>query len=407
MSGKTGRIESMTDVVGNRMGFNTVSHTVEDWWCPLVETTYKCYLNSPFETEGEVVTVISAGAAYAAGLNLSAAPWLGSDEEMRLEALSQMHPKKVKTQFDASLELGELIEGMTALRAFFSQIDNLLSDLTRLNRWNSPEIRRIFGQKTLRQFTWKDFADLAISADLSYQLAIRPFLDLLKRLKKADTDFWSQLQRVVSSETTLHGKSIREVETSSSFTTSYHKGGNVRKYTKLVTTSARIRYHSPKITGMFDAYWRSYYGLTPTGILPTAYELMPFTFVLDWFWNFGKFLRDSLNKPVDDISYSVLWTGWSRKITSESTGTLDLLEGTYGTSIKNKSDPNSLITGTVKTSSYLREAMVLDLEAGVVPTPKIALPSLGQLRTLAELVYMLGTDRRRFIEIAQRVPVGG
>jgi hypothetical protein len=127
---------------------------------------------------------------------------------------------------------------------------------------------------------------------------------------------------------------------------------------------------------------------------------------LDWVWNFGKFLRDSLNKPVDDISYSVLWTGWSRKITAESTGTLDVLEGTYGTSIKNKSDPNSLITGTVMTSSYLREAIALDLEAGVVPTPKIALPSIGQLRTLAELVYMLGTDRRRFIEVAERVPVG-
>jgi hypothetical protein len=333
-------------------------------------------------------------------------PFLGSDETLRAEALSAMHPREVPPAFDASQQLGELFECFMSVIHLLESIERIIEELTKLNKWNSPSVRRILGQRTIRDISLKNWGDLAVAAGLTWQLAISPMLNAIGQAERARAGYKQALQRILDGEVTLHGRAIRTANGSSTNGTSdYHKFGCDWTYELTVCTSARVKYASPKTEGLIAAFDKAYYGLSPNW--STAYELYSLSFILDWFWDFGTFLNRSLRKPLDDISYTVLWTGWSKKTVTTRNGWIDMLEGTLGSAktIKDQVDPNQLITGTRTTSTYMREAMPLSLEEGLIPSPTLQMPDLGKLATLAALVYAMATGRQRFIEAAKRVPV--
>lgn len=394
-----GVVETMVDGLGGPEAFNYCSHQKEHWECPPIVTQAKTACNPPYQAGTLVTTEFAVGAHIACALNLNLVPWMGSDEELRAECLSVMNPKVIPRGFDMAQQFGELVEGFTSLAHLVSNVERLVKDITRLNRWNSPAVRRVMGQKTFEDLTLGNWLDLGVAAGLTWRLAITPMLSAIEQAEKARKGFGDALKRVLSSTQTLHGTATREATASTTNGNDYHKWSNTRQYTRTVVCTAKVKFHSPATQSLYDAFETEYFGLRPS--LSTAYELYTLSFVLDWFWNFGKFLDRHCRKPIEDIQYSVVFTGWSRKDVVRSNGQVDLLTGPYGITIKDGGAP-SPVTGTCTKSTYLREVIPLDLEGGgVVPAPKLTLPSAGQLATLAGLLIAIGRGRGEIFKVAK------
>lgn len=400
LSGKMGRSSSITDVTGNSSGFNNCTHNVEHWECPPYVITCETRCNAPYQVGTKVVTEFEVGASVACAILIGGSPWMGSDSDRRAECLSQMNPQVVKPAVDLSQQVGELIEGMTSILKLVDAAEKILKDLNRLDRWNSPAVRRFMGTKTLEDLSFKNWLDLGVAANLTYTLAFRPLLDAGKQLIEAGKNYRRALDRILDSVQVLHGNSIRKAtDNSVTYSNDYHRYGCTRTVVSRVVCTAKVKYHSAFTEALKDAFDKAYYGLTPNAA--TFYELYPLSFVLDWVWNFGKFLADSLRKPISDISYTVLSTGWSRKETVRTEGWVDICAGTYGIPIKDIKPPGGLITGTASRITYKRENIPLDLTAGVVPAPKLKLPSLDKLATLLSLLYSVRTRREAFLRVAR------
>lgn len=398
--GKLGKRSEMTDNTGNSTGFNNCYHTVVHYECPLHVITCKTRCNPPYQVGTTVVSEFEIGASLGCDVEFGLIPFMGLDEDRRAECLSTMNPRDIKPAIDIAQQIGELFEGFKALISGIESIERLVKDLNRLNKWDSPIVRRVLGKKTLEDLSMKNWVDLGVAAQLSWTLAVKPMLEAINQAKKARESLQRVLERIVSDTVTLHGQSLRETMVESSLAgNDYHLWGNTRTVKSEVYCTAKVKYHSALTDALREAVENAHFGVVPS--LATLYELTPLSFVFDWFWNFGKFLSRSLQKPIDDISYSVLWTGWSRKVTVRSEGWVDVCAGTYGLTIKDLSPPPGLITGTATSTTYLREALPLDLESGVVPAPTLNLPSAAQISTLLALLYALGTSRERFIRVVR------
>jgi hypothetical protein len=146
-------------------------------------------------------------------------PFLATDEQMLAEAASKCNPSVVKPKFDTALQLGELLEGYRSLKRGLDTVQDIRRDIDRLNRWNSPDVRRLLGKRTFDQLSMKDWGKLAVSSHLGYTLAIRPLVGACKQLRSAFQNYWSTVQNYISSEEVFHGVSRRE---STSFYSDYH-----------------------------------------------------------------------------------------------------------------------------------------------------------------------------------------
>lgn len=394
---KLGTVQTITDELGGPTAFNACLHVKEHWECPPLVVTAKTRCNAPYQNGTEVKTKFEVGAQIACNLNLNMVPFMGSDEELRAECLSQMNPKVIPRGMDLSQQVGEALEGLKAVKQILGNVANMCLDISRLNAWNSPRVRRLLGNKTFEQMTLGNWLDLGVAAGLSYRLAIAPTVDACKQLVSAMERETEAYKRILDSVQVLHGNAYREASYTSSSGNDYHTWNNTRLYTTHVVCTAKVKFHSAKTQSLYEAFLVQYYGIKPS--LATAWELTPLSFVVDWFWNFGKYLDRHLRTPIADISYTVIHTGWSRKDTVRSEGTVNVCAGIFGVGLKDTGEPLP-VTGTCTKSTYKRELISLDLEGGgIIPAPKFRLPSAGQLTTLVGLLIAIGRGRNEIFRV--------
>jgi hypothetical protein len=124
------------------------------------------------------------------------------------------------------------------------------------------------------------------------------------------------------------------------------------------------------------------------------------SFIVDWFWNLGGALKQWVANPIDDISYTVLFSGWSERIELLIEGWVDITSGAdanpYGVI-----EPAGLVVGRYKKTTYERKNEVLDLESTYTPQIKTSLPGLNQVKSLAEIVYSIKREFRNVVRVAQ------
>lgn len=396
--GKMGRSGSMEDSSGSS-GFNRCYHVTETWQCPLVPFTLIGVCSPAL---GSVVTTSgSAGAASACVYGIDTVPFLATDEQLLAEACSSINPSVVKPMFDIAQNIGELQETLQSLYKLAVNYGDVANALDAQRRRNSPVVRRMLGKRTFEQLSIRDWSTLAASADLGYQLAVKPFLSSYRDLRRALLKVKEQTEKYYDSRHILHGVSTRVETASDSFVNPYsytNSWGNERTYIKEVHATAEVIYHSPPSQALDGKIWRALFGAVPS--VSTLYELTPFTFVVDYFWNLGQYLRQFAEKPIDEIQYTVLRQGWSVKTTALSKGWTMLATGYYTQDYQAvKSSP--LIEGTLTKTTYLREPKVLDLTTFTPKPPEVRLPKPRQVATMGELLFMLKGASQRVFRVAR------
>lgn len=397
--GKTGVSESMTDSKTSPLVFNDCTHVKVEWDCPLRAVKLRGSTRPP--TGAEVVSEFNAGAADACEFAIDSWPFMASDALMVDEAASACNPAVVRPRFDAAVQVGEVLEGMHQIASLMKGLINVVQQLNALNRWKSPVVRTLLGERTFEELSMRDWAGLAIQSHLGWQFAIRPMIQLVRTFRKLNYGALRTLQSVVSEKMLLHGVSSRESE--DSFTTfgtnqEYRDWGNTRSYRKEVHVTAEVQYHSLKTEALVRALYRSYLGSVPS--LATAYELYPLSFVLDYFVNFGKVLAQWAETPIDDISYTVLWTGWSRKMTAKSEGWVALCDGWALRDYVDVEAP-PLVTGTLRKTMYFREAKAINLNVHVPKPPEVNLPDASRWVAIAELAYAMRVGFNDMLRVAK------
>jgi len=384
-SGKIGVKEAMTDEHTSPGSFNYCLHDKISWDCPLesVKMTGSC---SNSIGQSSVESTFTMGAAVACAHVEGSFPFLESDANLQAEAISNMHPQVIKPGFDASLQAAEMVEAFISMKALVNRVRRIKSDLDRLNKWNSPRVRRILGQRTYKEITLRNWADLAVSLDLGYTLALKPTIDATKQLVEAVRKHANVVKRVTSERVTLHGVSSRK-STRSSFQPSYthHWGASIEDEVE-VRVTAEVQYHSPLTNELLDELDRAYYGLVPS--ISTAWEALPLSFIVDMFWNLGNYLAGVSKRPLASIQYTVISTGWSKTNRMTVHGWVDPCKGSDRAAFRTIEAP-SLITGSATRMTYLREPKAFDLTEGKTPPPDIGLPSLPQAKTIAEIAYAI------------------
>lgn len=397
-SGKTGTEESMTDTNTAPGNFNPCYHTKVEWDCPLETIKMRGHLSPP--REGDVVeSEFQVGCAFEADWATNSPPFMATDEQLLAEASSACAPRVVRPRFDWALQAGEVKEGIESLYGLRDNLINLCKDIKRLNKVNSPVVRRLLGKRTFAQLSLTDWADLASQLHLGYQFMVKPTIQAIQQCKAAMEGYNRTLEQYLNENEVLHGVSMRVSEASSTFVGSpydYNYWGNTRTYRVEVHALAEVRYCSPCTEALLRDFKRDYYNLVPD--ITTAYQLYPLSFVLDWFVGFGNVLRRWAERPIDDITYSVVRSGWSKKTVCESHGWSDVCAGMYRSIYRDITAPPR-VEGTVTRTTYLREPKTLDLESFVPKPPDIRWPSIQKWVTIGELARQIMREHKQIVRV--------
>lgn len=394
--GKTGRAESITDERTSPGRFNAVTHSKELWDCPLKPVTMIGSCNKP----GVIVTTTGyAGAADSVSYGIDTVPFMATDDQMLAEASSSINPRIVRPLFDIAQQVGEFIELYKGWEAVEERMMNVAQELKRLNRINSPVVRKLLGQRTFDQLSMRDWATLAVSADLGYQFAYKPTVQMVRDYLKTQKKVVDDATKYFSSEQVLHGVSRRDSSASSSFTgypNYYYYWGNTRTYTKEVHATVRVKYRTPETLANRLKIYTALWGVYPH--VDTLWELYPLSFIVDFFADFGSVLKQWAEVPIDAIQYDVLESGWSVKTTATSEGWIDLCAGTDRSAYRSV-QPNPLVTGKLIKTNYKREPKVLDLNSFTPRPLHIRLPDANKMKSVAEVAIAIKLGYRKVLRV--------
>lgn len=173
------------------------------------------------------------------------------------------------------------------------------------------------------------------NAHLNYSFGWRPFINDLNDIWKFAFKFRKQLNDLKSKN--LQPKTFRYMVKNSgrfSKTNNYSWGVNSSFCTINTVQNVTIsyRFNLPDLDNYLNIVkaFFDYYGLRPS--LALAWELVPFSFVVDWFVGVGRFLQQ-FDKPLLDLGIEIIDCCVSRKVTWELTQNFEYYPAYPGDSI--------------------------------------------------------------------------
>lgn len=413
-SGQTGSKETIwDDETSTPFKFNTCWHSKEEWDCPLVDVnvTGQLFVQPSTFPEGVVYTAARVGAKDATAYNLDNGPLWPTDQTMIAEALSTSHPAVVRDSLNIAQEVGEMVEAFNMVKNLVNVTHHALDILDakwHTVNWTNPvsknsytnAARRFLKGRTFDSLSIRDLAHLAVLLDLGYKFAVKPFVNTMRKLVSIQERTHDILNRFTGEIADLHGTSQRTGTVSFTSTNDpYQKWGNTRKYTLHVWTYLQVKYSSARSDALRDAIKRSLTGRSLRNLPSAAWELTPLSFVVDWFFDFGTYLREMAFKPIDDVSYQVIKKGWTKKTTVISEGWVDpFSSGVYVDHKRLSGCP--LVTGSCRKSVYYRQLGTFDHSAFQPHQPEFKMPDLGKLFTLLEVIYAIKNGHKQLIRKA-------
>lgn len=419
-AGKTGEYGLIWDDDASAPSkFNTCYHTKESWNCPLIELESEGKLHvSSTAVEGRTFLKIRVGCAAAADYLASTSFWpvMASVTQLKTEAVAGVRPDVVRDTLNIAQEVGELMEAAFALKALVRNCHKLLDivdgafyqgtsqairpDGTRSGTVWVNAFKRFAKKKALASWTLRDWLSFIVSADLMNKFAVQPILRSLEKVNQVEERLYNLMNKFTAEEAVLHGVAQRSA--TSSFTATgetVHLWGNTRRFTREVHAYLKVRYSSQRTKALQEKIRAALTGRTRKHLASAAWELLPMSFILDMFVDFGGVLRQLALEPITDVAYTVLASGYSSKEVITSEGWLKPFSvGVFNDVSKTK--PFPVVTGTVVKSIYYRWPEAIDTGAFAQTGPVVRLPSWEQALSIGEVLYTIANSHRQLIRRA-------
>lgn len=140
--------------------------------------------------------------------------------------------------------------------------------------------------------------------------------------------------------------------------------------------------HTPGFDLSKAQFMRHYFGLMDNWT-SVGWELVPLSFIVDWFIDVGRFLRQ-FERSSTVVPHTITQSGWSVKTTITHADELiwnlhtDLTGGSTHTGV----------AGAYQKVTYQRQPGSLDFDNSDIEPLQIGLPNLSQVGTLGEILLL-------------------
>jgi len=379
---KVGLIESMEDTIGNRDGYNPITHSKVEWDCPLVPFRYRGSSTESYGSklcEGESEGYASCGSAQVEyGKTASSLNFNDSDEDAIQRAVNNMQFGVQDAPFHAPTFLGELRE----LRDLYRQTIGAF----KFRQGTKYSKRENFLQKIFGSSLKEGLRRMAIS-DLFNSFALQPFLADLENMRRSWGHAERQLKRLYGGQPVRVLGSVRDVvEAQHSFTTNAYQNtwGVYHSRARLITAYALVLYQP---TG--DQASRAQVGFDAFGFdqpVTTLWNLTPYSWLVDYLIKVGDWIED-LETDLIEIPYSILQSGYSVKKTLDSEAWVRFDNPNHYASPKLSTiESCPPVKGRRTETLYVRESGPLPIDSSL--WPKLSIPSPRQARNVLDLVFL-------------------
>ena len=383
----TGSKDNITDEPHGVGAYNEVNHTKEEWNYQLqagfATTLMLTKSGVPYRVQ-YLAGVEGASVCHQNnGVDAGSYPPLSSTATLKALAANSMRPGEPPVGADLLQFIGELTDFRGLLENIGKRLLKLPSAIANLLLNVSPRKRARRYEQAWKSLTLASIISTGVSADLAWKLVWGPLIKDLKKIRRAVYDLDRAYRRVLAAKPFV----VRGYAQASSSATpmdygSSTMGGFVRSFrTKQleVRTWAMVQHTSPDLKRRDFMY--HYLGLYPR--VSVAWELMPLSFVVDWFVDIGRWLRQFEQSPVQ-LPFKVIQSGYSVKstVTHADIWIWNLHSDlTGGATIPG-------VTGGYQKVQYQRLRDSLIFNSSAIEPLQFGLPSLGQLGTLGELVFL-------------------
>jgi len=241
-------------------------------------------------------------------------------QAMKDKAFTMALSRIADSPFMGAVDIGELDETLKFMKKPFGGLRDAFLGYHRKNesllesrkktRKRPKKGTKAWLRKSVKYDDSKWLTEIAADTWLEYRYAVRPLIGSVTGLAEVASTYAEDLIRKV------HGAHGANKTVSSTEETRYYSFGydgtdvGMRRQVKVLRTSETkaayaIRYiYYPWMT---DAINLARYGISPTQVLSTTYELLKLSFVADWFVNIGQWIKAMEPKPqckVLDVCYT-------------------------------------------------------------------------------------------------------
>jgi hypothetical protein len=241
-----------------------------------------CLYGTYFRTEGPFV-----------GGNLG---WYNSDPNLAAESLAKAKAKVQSAELDLAVMLGELGETLLMLKSPFSELAKVLASnwklvsKTRNSKIFAPSGNQ-FGRRPSQNHWAHDTANLIAGNWLLYRYGIIPLISDIDSIMQA---FEDKAKHVFSVLQRKRG-TVTSVDTVSSTIYNQYLGNMNGQWDVLskttYTTKATSVVYFQRLLELQTLGRLRFAGLHPCQIPGAMWELVPFSFVVDWFVGVGNWLK--------------------------------------------------------------------------------------------------------------------
>lgn len=235
--------------------------------------------------------------------------------------------------------------------------------------------------------------DAGISADLTWKFAVRPLIEDVQRCFELSAKAEELMIKMAMPKPVLVKGRAKTTSTTGALTESAEYFTSVRtSWTNTHTCVAWAKIQPQPVQASFTDALKEVAGLRARW--QTAWELVPLSFVVDWFVGVGKTIG-YFDRQSPPQGITILSSGYSHKKERQGFGTMHPFKDVF-----DQLGAPFVLTpvgcGGVLSKSYVRTPrLIAASEVTLPPIPELSLPNLGQCWTLAELIYgMLPTKGR-------------
>jgi hypothetical protein len=281
--------------------------------------------------------------------------------------------------------LGELTDFRGFLEGLYGRLTQLPSKIANMLLTVKPSRRRAYNGNPWKGITGADLISSGVQADIVLKLVVEPLVKDLKQIKRA----WLDLERAYRRANSSKPYVVRGSARSESYATPTDYGSSSMGSFVRSQRLRQIEVHTWALVGHtlpFDlskaAFMRHYFGLLDHWT-STAWELIPLSFIVDWFADIGRFLRQ-FERSSTVMPFTIIQSGWSVKTTIVHAD--DLIWNLHTDLTGGATHPG--VTGAYQKVTYSRTPGSLDFDNSDIEPLQIGLPNLGQIGTLGELLFL-------------------
>lgn len=409
---RSGIQSTMTDSTGPDRTYRDCYHEVTDWSNSspkVLGESRRAMLPDRYSPVAKDITLTLEGTVsgdYFANSMLldSGSLFTTTDEQMRGMARGQINWSAIAPHIDLPRSVAELKDFSHILKSVWKNLGGVQKVLSSAKAAGvssnivMQDLRYRFKRKgntivaNIRKADAKDYIDAGISADLAWKFMIKPFLTDMGKVMELSAKA-EELMKTLSQPVLIpvRGK-VQVVSTKNySWTPSSNNESTTGTSTGTHTCVAWVMLEMASADASFMEALKEVASLRLN--LRTAYELVPLSFILEWFVKIGPILSYFDSGRALQRPFRIVSSGYSHKKEVSGVCSVSLLP-TAANQLGAPWVATSAATGGGSKKVYTRLGVLIHPSEVTLPPPlKFGLPNLGQAVTLAELIRMFLRSR--------------